>query len=233
MRMLSFLLKKRTQKEFALVELVIVIAVFAIPVAIAIPVVSTILTDARSIYEQVAIDMERNNQEESALCYYLAQPSANFNKTFIDGSGRTACRINYYHGHRLKVGDANGNGVAHGILPSSRLTTSSAGITIMGIGYISPRTTTGPMRCLWAKNRGIQLERSLQAGRLFSGGLLREIHTEIKGKKARKPICLRAFWRYETKIMHNADFHILLLAERFLCKVCRRFPMRKAYSLET
>lgn len=55
MRMLSFLLKKRTQKEFALVELVIVIAVFAIPVAIAIPVVFTILTDARSIYEQDGI----------------------------------------------------------------------------------------------------------------------------------------------------------------------------------
>lgn len=65
MRMLSFLLKKRTQKGFALVELVIVIAVFAILVAIAIPVVSTILTDARSIYEQVAIDVERNNQEKS------------------------------------------------------------------------------------------------------------------------------------------------------------------------
>lgn len=122
MRMLSFLWQKRNQQGFTLVELVIVIAVLAILAAIAIPVVSTILsnakhaallTDARSIYEQVAIDVERNNKEESALCYYLARPSANFNKALIDGSGRMACRINYYHGQQLKLGDANGNGAAH------------------------------------------------------------------------------------------------------------------------
>lgn len=122
MRILSFCYKKRNQRGFTLVELVIVIAVLAILAAIAIPVVSAILsnarhaallTDARSIYEQVAIDIERNNKEESALCYYLARPSANFSKALIDGTGRMACRINYYHGQQLKLGDANGNGAAH------------------------------------------------------------------------------------------------------------------------
>ncbi len=140
MRMLSFLLKKRTQKEFALVELVIVIAVFAIPV------VSTILTDARSIYEQVAIDVERNSQEESALCYYLARPSANFNKTFIDGSGRTACRINYYHGHRLKVGDANGNGAAHMDLAKQQINDFFGGDYNYGYRVYIAKNDTGCMK---------------------------------------------------------------------------------------